>query len=502
MRLLTKTRFQLFSLLISIVLLTVAETHAVSLIDNASAGTIDHAPRSMISQAQTGQIRLAGVTQARRASTPASVSKKVKKEIAGYFGIPLSKLSQETDLIKDLHADPMDVIEVIAMICEIYDIEPPNRDDITTVGQITRFILEGPREIMTTQDTRTRGISRSPSTGPGASATRQTRGGKDPIYIQQIFYATNRNLERTRRYSGKRASGSKLSYGLCEVSIPVNVHTRGHLEGPSIIKLEWEEDPKKHIVLQKVEALAWNSFLARLKGKLAASDGDAFVFIHGYNVSFDKAARRTAQIAYDLDFNGAPIMFSWPSDGSLLAYFSDREDVEWSVPHIERFLQDLLQQAKTRRLHLIAHSMGNQGLIRALYTIALRRGKPAAPLFENVILAAPDFDAEVFTDQLAPEIIALANRWTLYASEKDIALDASTALAAKRLGLPVSVTPGVDTIDATGIEVSPWSVPEFHSYYASKLRVINDVIGVLTGLSPIERKLKKRDRGRLVYWEM
>jgi acyl carrier protein len=497
-----RSHFKLFRLFVFIVLLTVVETRAVSSTDSVSVGTIDHTFPPALSQAQTSQVRPASVAHPRRTFTPASVSKKVKKEIARYFGIPLSKFSQNTDLIKDLHADPMDVIEVIEMICEIYDIEPPTRDDITTVGQIIRFILEGPREVKTVQETRTRGISESLSTDHGTPATKQKKDGKEPVYIQKIFYATNRNLERTRRYSGKRASGGQVRYGLCEVSIPVNVHTRGHLEQPSLIKLEWEEDPKKHIVLQKVEALPWNSFLTKLNGKLEASQGDAFVFIHGYNVSFDKAARRTAQIAYDLDFNGAPILFSWPSDGSLLAYFSDREDVEWSVPYIERFLQDLLQQARPRRLHLIAHSMGNQGLIRALYAIALRHGKPASPLFENVILAAPDFDAEVFTDQLAPEIIALANRWTLYASEKDIALDASTALAAKRLGLPISVVSGVDTIDATGIEVSPWSVPELHSYYASKLRVINDVIGVLTGLSPEERKLKKRERGKLVYWEM
>ena len=217
-------------------------------------------------------------------------------------------------------------------------------------------------------------------------------------------------------------------------------------------------------------------------------------------MSFDKAARRTAQIAYDLDFKGAPMMFSWPSEGSLLAYLSDREDVEWSAVHIERFLSDLLTQAKVRKLHLIAHSMGNQGLIRALYVMALRNADRSSPLFENVILAAPDFDAQRFNEELAPEIISLAKRWTLYASDKDTALDASTALAAKRLGLPLSVAPGVDTVDASGVEVTPWSVPEFHSYYASKLRVLRDLIGVLDGLAPVERNLRKRDKNKLIYW--
>jgi esterase/lipase superfamily enzyme len=45
--------------------------------------------------------------------------------------------------------------------------------------------------------------------------------------------------------------------------------------------------------------------------------------VHGFNVSFENALRRTAQIAYDLDFDGAPFLFSWPSRDSLLSYASD-----------------------------------------------------------------------------------------------------------------------------------------------------------------------------------
>ena len=33
-------------------------------------------------------------------------------------------------------------------------------------------------------------------------------------------------------------------------------------------------------------------------------------------------------MTYDFGFPGAPILFSWPSDGSLLRYIADREDAE------------------------------------------------------------------------------------------------------------------------------------------------------------------------------
>jgi len=51
----------------------------------------------------------------------------------------------------------------------------------------------------------------------------------------------------------------------------------------------------------------------------------------------------------------------------------------------------------------------------------------------------------------------------------------------------LSLIEGIDSIDATGIYVAPWSVPEPHSYYASKLRVVEDLVGVIRGLGPAAR---------------
>jgi len=432
-----------------------------------------------------------------------TVSQKIKKRIAKKFGLSVSEVNDKTNLVEDLYADPMDVYELLSVLCDQFSVRLPEGADLNTVGEITDYILVQ-MGLLTKGKSATRGIGGSTTRALPSPRAAAEKALKDPIFIQKIFYATDRGLTRSHQYGGGRALSDQASYGMCEVSIPVNVHKRGHLERPSLLSLEWKEDSKKHIVLKKVEQLPWDGFLGRLKGKLSATDGNAFVFIHGFNVSFDQGARRTAQIAYDLDFNGAPIMFSWPSNASMLGYLSDREDVEWAVPHIEQFLTDVLAKAKVKKMHLIAHSMGNQGLIRALHKIALRRGESKEPLFENVILAAPDFDAQVFTDHVAPEIITLAKRWTLYSSDKDTALDASSALRSdvQRLGIPLSVAKGVDTIDATGISVTPWSVPEFHSYYASKQRVIQDVIGVLRGLGPIERQLRQKVKERLLYWEL
>ena len=61
------------------------------------------------------------------------------------------------------------------------------------------------------------------------------------------------------------------------------------------------------------------------------------VYIHGYNVTFNSAVKRTAQMAYDFEYTGVPILFSWPSNAALLDYASDREDAIWSATYLAAF---------------------------------------------------------------------------------------------------------------------------------------------------------------------
>ncbi|MFH1843357.1 MAG: alpha/beta hydrolase [bacterium] len=418
--------------------------------------------------------------------------------LADYFGVPTDHITPQTDLQRDLAADPRDLAELLAMICEQHGVPVLEREDITVVAQIVQYV-EGMRRRLTPD---------------GAATGSPTSHDPAPIHLQTVFYTTSRAMDDPGSpdhfYGGERATtGRGLHYGVCEVSIPVAVHQLGELESPRFFKLEFKPDPRKHVVLQSVTPLERGSFWSMLNAgpnSAVANDADdtandVLVFIHGYNMSFAKAARRTAQMSYDLQFTGAPILFSWPSDGSLLQYVSDREDAEWSVAYLEQFLAELRRQLPAGRLHLMAHSMGNQVLIKALFRMALRQDA-TQPLFDNVILAAPDFDAQVFTEQIAPAVAGLANRWTLYASDKDVALEASRLLSARRLGTPLSLADGIECIDATGVEVTPWSAPEFHSYYASKLRVLADLVGVLRGIGPDARGLTRATREGRIFWKL
>jgi hypothetical protein len=75
-------------------------------------------------------------------------------------------------------------------------------------------------------------------------------------------------------------------------------------------------------------------------------------------------------------------------------------------------------------------------------------------------------------------------------------------MSVRRLGLPLAITAGVDTIDASGIDVTPWSVPEFHSYYSSKRRVLADIVAVLRGFAPPDRNLTRIGQESAVFWRL
>ncbi|MCP4291008.1 MAG: alpha/beta fold hydrolase [bacterium] len=416
------------------------------------------------------------------------LKQQVTRSLARYFGIPESNIQPTLRFEEDLHADPFDAFEIVQLICDEHQVPVPENHRIKTQQDLVAHIVKAEQN---------RG--------------NQIMGNQDAIkefIVQTIFYATTRAVDDpkspTTFYGGKRAAVDRnLHVGTCEVTIPVLKHKPGNLESPSFCRLEFKPDSKKHIVLRRINPMEESRFWTLLNDGLAngrgGTENDLLVFIHGFNVSFSKAARRTAQMSYDLGFQGAPLVFSWPSNGSLLGYLSDREDVEWSVSYLVDFLLELRQKSGAENIHLMAHSMGSQALLRALHRIALMNGDEN-PLFENVILAAPDFDTRTFAEDIFPTTFGLAERWTLYASNKDTALDASRVLSDKRLGTPLAVAEGMDVIDATGVEVTPWNVPEFHSYYASKLRVMADIGGVLQQRGPSLRNLLPKKKGVQSYW--
>jgi esterase/lipase superfamily enzyme len=311
-----------------------------------------------------------------------------------------------------------------------------------------------------------------------------------PDYTRVVVrFGTNRSVLAASAPPAERFANEgsgMVHYGRAEVSIPRD-HRMGELESPALWRLEFREDPTRHVVLLRVDEQDRASFLADLQAAVGQAEAaKALVFVHGYNVSFEDAARRTAQIAYDIAFPGVPLFYSWPSSASLLGYRDDERAIAASEPLIKAFFADLAEQAGTDQIYVLAHSMGTRATAAALAGLFSERPELRGR-FRHIMLMAPDLDAKVFKENLAPALIEAQGKVTLYASVNDAALKASRYLhGAMRLGEadPIVIIPGMESVDASNVHTELLG----HSYYADGDSVVADLIEVVSEKGPAEQR--------------
>ena len=380
--------------------------------------------------------------------------------------------------------------------------------DLGLASLIERALLQGPaalaKEVIQWIDQwpelRQRFDELLSGTWRGPTSAAGTASPDEGFSTVKILYATDRKATGRKQaddyFSGERETENPLSFGQCTVSIP-GIHERAKLESPLPFM---KGDPRKHVLLLILEPLSGDAFDDAARNP---PDGhEAFIFIHGYNVTFADAVRRTAQLHYDLKFPGTPICFSWPSRGAYFSYAADGASAEWSAPHLAELIRRLQAADDKIRIHLIAHSMGNRPMTLALRELAWKKDPSSANLHE-IILAAPDIDLPVF-NQLAEAIHGAAKRMTLYASSNDRALWVSRLLhQGVRAGdshPEVAIRDGIDSIDASDVDSSLLSLG--HSYFATKLSILTDISEVMRIGTPVNRRggLKAAPSGK--YWIM
>ncbi len=318
-----------------------------------------------------------------------------------------------------------------------------------------------------------------------------------------VYFATDRkrtdSVGADGRFGPERnLEGDYLSYGRAIVTIP-KTHQTGMVERPVWWRFEFREDPKKHVTMMEPVLMTPETFYAEMRESTGvAPQKELLMFVHGFNVPYADAMRRTGQISYDLGFGGVSFCYSWPSQGDVTKYPVDKENSEWTTPHLAKVLNDLQKETQFEKVHIIAHSMGTRVL-----SYALRSAQDAGfnLRLNNVILAAPDIDADIFKEQILPKIKGSTQRLTMYASSGDQALNLSMRFnGSRRLGLSgdglVVVPDLMDTVDASGIDTSLIG----HSYYGSQGPVVQDLFKlVIKGLVPRQRDLRP---GTLGEWEL
>jgi esterase/lipase superfamily enzyme len=315
--------------------------------------------------------------------------------------------------------------------------------------------------------------------------------------VVPVFYGTDRaRKEEPKRiiYTSDRAH--RLELGRALVTVP-KAHQVPRIERPFAIRVpyfqvtiyEQAEDPKQHFTIRELKSLTHEQFLALVRERVGGSrefKDQAVVFVHGYNTGFDYALYRTAQMAYDLKFDGAAFLYSWPSGGGIAGYGYDRESATQAEPYLKEFLELVLKETGAKSVSVIAHSMGNLPLLNALHDLG--PSLPPGVRLNEIILAAPDVDRDVFVN-LAANIKQYGHGVTLYCSANDLAMAASRRVAGgvPRAGdVPAEgpiVMTGIDTIDVTNTSTDVLALN--HSTYAEKSALLNDIgLLLLTGERP------------------
>ncbi|PIO97952.1 alpha/beta hydrolase [Pleomorphomonas carboxyditropha] len=292
---------------------------------------------------------------------------------------------------------------------------------------------------------------------PGPDALRATAVSAPGARTVTVYVATTRQRAEGQDDLFTASRADQVSYARFTISVPPG-HKAGEIEWPGRTP-----DPGKDFVTVErrlLDRAAFEQEVSRRRGGRPPSVG---VFVHGYNTNFTEAVFRMAQMSADAGVDGVPILFAWPSEGSVTGYVADKDAVTYSRDQLTELLTMLARRRTTGPITLVGHSMG--GWLTAETVRQLRlTGQDAVVRRLHVILAAPDIDVDVFRSQLAV-IGPLDPPMVILVSPDDSALGLSEFLSAdrRRTGRldvndpaiqEATRAAGIQVVDISGLETS------------------------------------------------
>ena len=307
------------------------------------------------------------------------------------------------------------------------------------------------------------------------------------------------------RYYGteQRPPTDPLEHGTCEVDVSPDERLSLLDRALLVATIGWDGISPEFATIGDLQPMKPGEFFPSLSAESAKRGRQGLVYIHGYNTSFADGCKATAQLSYDVGFQGVPLLFSWASAEAALAYTADEETIQVSASRLKAFLDDVRQKGGFDTVHVVAHSMGSRALLEALL-----RSAPPAPIvsspaaYGQIVFVAPDVYRDVFVDRIEA-LGVFARRVTLYASGRDRVLGLSSLVHGRKRragqsGRSLVVLRSLDTVDASKVKT------DFngHSYHRDRNSVVADLFDLIReGKPPAERAALIPGRpGLLPYW--
>jgi esterase/lipase superfamily enzyme len=123
------------------------------------------------------------------------------------------------------------------------------------------------------------------------------------------------------------------------------------------------------------------------------------MFIHGYNYTYQEALFRLVQLSADAGQSQTSVLFDWPSQGALTGYVADRDAVAYARDDLVQVLQALGRGGVGTTL--LAHSMGGLLTMETLRQLKITGDDKSLQMIDQVVLAAPDVDIDLFRRDVA-----------------------------------------------------------------------------------------------------
>lgn len=234
---------------------------------------------------------------------------------------------------------------------------------------------------------------------------------------------------------------------------------------------------------------------AELSARLAKTDDkEVFVFVHGYNNSFNDSIMTIAQLWHFMGRRGVPIAYSWPAGhtGLLRGYTYDRESSEFTVYHFKEMIRAIANCPDVKKVNIICHSRGTGVVMSGLAELHMEIGGSGRSTRDvlklgTVVMAAPDIDMDVMIQRAVTVRLGLVpERMAVYISTKDKALSLSNWLfgGATRFGSVRSSMFTPDELEAlrasTTVQIVDARVSNTgsfgHDYFHSNPAVSSDLI--------------------------
>ena len=229
--------------------------------------------------------------------------------------------------------------------------------------------------------------------GPQAVAACAAEMARDDDGRLSVFFVTNREPSGRPQNAGfSHRRSDRLTYGRGVLAIPpLGPRRFGSLEGFSLDEVA--TFPTSRALLAALEA-----------DPRTRSSGTALVYSHGYNEGLQKSLFRFGQFVHDGCLKSVPILFSWPSRGTLLGHSYDQDSAAVSHDEFADLVRLVLRSEAFDDVDVMAHSMGNSVAMPALEALSAEQGGPAGERsrVRTVILASPDVDIEAFRQLLEP----------------------------------------------------------------------------------------------------